>query len=306
MLAGNKLQDLPPSIARCGALELIRISANQLRVFPDVVLGLPKLAWIAFSGNPFCLAFPENASLPKASFEDVSCGKILGAGASGIITQAGWRHPPTEIENPQNPIAVKTFKGDVTSDGYPRDELAASLAAEAHAGLIPILAKLSSSGQTGLVMDLVDPSFTNLGEPPNFETCTRDVFSHDLSLSADHILSMAQSLSRTVVHLRGRNICHGDLYAHNILVNAEGDLLLGDFGAASHYGSLSAVQASALEAIEVRAFGCFLEDILGLIKPETRAASFIPALENLAEACLQTNAAERPRFEDIQARLGGL
>ncbi len=303
MLAGNELQSLPSSIAQCHALELIRISANQLTEFPDMLLGLPKLAWLAFSGNPFCVAFPDNTSLPDVSFEDISRGEILGAGASGIITQAQWISAPQTIENSKSPIAVKTFKGAVTSDGYPLDELAASLAAGEHHGLIPILAKITSGPQTGLAMRLIDPSFINLGQPPSFETCTRDVFPENLTLKASQALIISQRLSSIMVHLRARDICHGDLYPHNILINEESATLLGDFGAASHYASLNSAQAIKLEAIEVRAFGCFLDDILGIIKSEDRSLVFISALEKMSHECLQACTNKRPNFVQIHDRL---
>ncbi len=300
MLAGNQLRSLPPSIAQCHALELIRISANQLTAFPDALLGLPKLAWFAFSGNPFCVPFPDNKALPIVSFDDISRGGILGAGASGIITRGDWINAPQGLDNPQAPIAVKTFKGAVTSDGYPQDELAASLAAGAHDGLIPILAKVTSHTQTGLALGLIDDGFTNLGQPPNFDTCTRDVFLEETVFSPEQVLKMAQNLSRILVHLRDRNICHGDLYAHNILVDAGGDILLGDFGAASNYAALCPAQAQALEAIEVRAFGCFLEDILSVVPREDRAVDLISALKDLYRECQQSNVNQRPDFAKIQ------
>lgn len=306
MLAGNRLRSLPPSIANCRALELLRISANELTEFPDALLGLPNLAWLAFSGNPFCAPFPENNALPIVSFDDVSRGEILGAGASGIITRGDWINPPQTLENPQNPIAVKTFKGAVTSDGYPRDEFAASLAAGVQDGLIPILATIVSGPQMGLVMELIEGRFSNLGQPPNLETCTRDVFLEDTVFSPEQVLKMAQSLSRIMVHLRDRNICHGDLYAHNILVNDKADILLGDFGAASHYASLDPAQAKALESIEVRAFGCFLEDILGVMKRKGHVVDFISKLEELSKDCLNSNAGQRPDFAHIQERLCAL
>ena len=305
MLAGNELQSLPSSFSNCCALELLRISANQLSVFPGAVLELPKLAWLAFSGNPFCAPFPSNTALPDVSFDDISRGEVLGAGASGIITRADWVAAPTAIANPQEPIAVKTFKGAVTSDGYPRDELAASLAAGAHDGLIPILAKITSGSQTGLAMRLIDPSFINLGQPPNFETCTRDVFSDTASFSAAQVLNIAQSLSRIMAHLRGRHICHGDLYAHNILVNEGGEILLGDFGAASNYAALNPAQADALEAIEVRAFGCFLEDVISVTDRDPSSENILSKLEILAQACLQSNPTQRPNFDEIQERFLG-
>ena len=303
MLAGNELRSLPTSIANCRALELIRISANQFSDFPYALLSLERLAWLAFSGNPFCVPFMENTALPEVSFKDILQGETLGAGASGIITQANWVRAPEAIANPQKPIAVKTFRGAVTSDGYPQDELAASLAAGTHEGLVPILAKITSNSQTGLAMRLIPSSFVNLGQPPNFETCTRDVFLENCTHNSTQILNMAQNLSRIMVHLRTRNICHGDLYAHNILVNEEGDILLSDFGAASHYIALDPPQAKALEAIEVRAFGCFLEDILGLISLEDREVDFISNLEKVSQKCLQSSLNQRPSFVQIQKQI---
>jgi len=152
-------------------------------------------------------------------------------------------------------------------------------------------------------MRLIPSSFVNLGQPPNFETCTRDVFLENCTHNSTQILNMAQNLSRIMVHLRTRNICHGDLYAHNILVNEEGDILLSDFGAASHYIALDPPQAKALEAIEVRAFGCFLEDILGLISLEDREVDFISNLEKVSQKCLQSSLNQRPSFVQIQKQI---
>ena len=106
--------------------------------------------------------------------------------------------------------------------------------------------------------------------------------------------------------MRARDVCHGDLYAHNILVNEAGDILLGDFGAASHYPALDPAQAKALEAIEVRAFGCFLEDILGVIKSENRAVDFISVLEKMSQECVEANITQRPSLAQIQKRVCAL
>ena len=40
-------------------------------------------------------------------------------------------------------------------------------------------------------------------------------------------------MTTALAHLHGRGLVHGDLYAHNIQVDAAGRALLGDFGAAS-------------------------------------------------------------------------
>lgn len=43
MLAGNQLTDLPPSLAKCQNLELIRIASNRLTQLPQWLLSLPSL-----------------------------------------------------------------------------------------------------------------------------------------------------------------------------------------------------------------------------------------------------------------------
>tara|TARA_B110000211_G_C13950811_1_gene496101 strand:+ start:68 stop:262 length:195 start_codon:yes stop_codon:yes gene_type:complete len=60
--------------------------------------------------------------------------------------------------------------------------------------------------------------------------------------------------------LHSKEINHGDLYHHNILIDKSADCLLGDFGAATFYNVDSAV-APLIERMEVRAFGCLVEDV---------------------------------------------
>ena len=49
MLAGNRLQRLPQSLAKCANLELIRIASNALTEFSAFLLDMPSLA---YAGNP--------------------------------------------------------------------------------------------------------------------------------------------------------------------------------------------------------------------------------------------------------------
>ena len=63
--------------------------------------------------------------------------------------------------------------------------------------------------------------------------------------------------------LHERQVSHGDVYAHNIMVSKEDacgrmPLLFGDFGAASDVSCLSESQRLGMEAIEVRALGVFV------------------------------------------------
>jgi len=60
MLSGNQLSSLPNTINKCVNLELLRIAANNLTSFPKSLLSLPKLSWLAYSGNPFCKKHPDS------------------------------------------------------------------------------------------------------------------------------------------------------------------------------------------------------------------------------------------------------
>ncbi|MFZ3186031.1 MAG: leucine-rich repeat-containing protein kinase family protein [Pseudomonas sp.] len=305
MLAGNRLRELPASLANCHNLELLRIAANQLTELPGWLLNMPRLAWLAFAGNPLCAQAEATAlaTHPIASidWQQLSLGQILGEGASGIIQQACWQTSDAAAQN----VAVKLFKGAVTSDGRPHSEMSACIAAGSHANLIGLHGRLSQHpDQTpGLVLELIDPDFINLANPPSLESCTRDIYSTDRQFSLAMLLRLAQRIASACAHLHAQGINHGDLYGHNILHNAQGDCLLGDFGAASFYNQANQSQAIALQRLEVRAFACLLEELLERcqIIGDTRAIT--EALWALQKACNQTNIAARPLFKVIELQL---
>ena len=94
MLAGNRLTTLPATLADCRHLELLRVAANQLTGLPPGLLALPRLAWLAYAGNPFCA--PAEAAVvarhPVATIDwaTLTLAETLGAGASGLIYRAAW------------------------------------------------------------------------------------------------------------------------------------------------------------------------------------------------------------------------
>jgi hypothetical protein len=260
MLAGNQLQSLPESIASCKKLELIRLSANQLSELPPWLFTLPRLSWLAYAGNPLCNRDATTKPvLPDIDWTELTLGEILGQGASGVIYQGLWT---TKLA--QKEVAIKIFKGEITSDGLPTDEMAASLAAGCHDNQVNVLGKLNNVPQEklGLVFSFIPPHYKNLGQPPDFDTCTRDTYSASASFSLPVILRITKGIASAATHLHALGIMHGDLYAHNILVDETGHSLLGDFGAASFYDKNDVVIGQSLERLEVRAFGCLLEDML--------------------------------------------
>lgn len=303
MLSGNRLRELPASLANCHHLELLRIAANRLEAFPEWLLGLPRLAWLAYAGNPFSdekeRRLGETAAAAEIPWQALTLGEQLGQGASGVIHSAALRSD----EGTQG-VAVKLFKGAVTSDGLPRCEMAVSLAAGRHPNLIGVAGRVSDhpSGMPTLVMTLIDPRFVNLAGPPSLDSCTRDVYPAGLSFTPAAVLAMAQGIAAAAQHLHEQGIMHGDLYAHNMLhsVQEQGRVLLGDFGAASCYDSADRKLAARLERLEVRAFGCLLEELLARCHPNDEA---LEALHSLAEECLLAAVLQRPSFADITARI---
>ena len=301
MLAGNRLTELPKTLARCTNLELLRIAANQLTELPTWLLALPRLAWLAYAGNPFAGAAEARAvarhPIRRIDWAELSIEQQLGEGASGVIYRARWTHPgaaPAEV-------AVKLFKGAVTSDGLPHSEMAACISAGPHPNLIAVRGKISQhpAGAEGLVLELIDPSFGNLAGPPSLASCTRDVYTAGTEFRLETALRIAAGVASAAAHLHTQGILHGDLYAHNILNTAAGAALLGDFGAACFFAPGASATATAPQQLEVRAFGCLLEELLEHC-PETDAAPAAgEALWALQRRCVQPQVSARPLFGEI-------
>jgi hypothetical protein len=267
LLAGNRLRELPESLRQCKDLQLLRISANQLTAFPAQISDLPKLAWIAFSGNPFSRCNDSLQSAPLISSSSYRVQHVLGQGASGIISRATWTRPQTEFPND---IAVKVFKGKVTSDGYPEDEMQACLKVGSHANLVSSLAQVKEANYLALVMRLIPAQFHNLGLPPSLDSCTRDTFPANFTLSIDKIAKVVEQMRGVFAHLHAALVCHGDLYAHNTLVDEHANVLFGDFGAASMYHMLSESQQQLIKTIERRALAYFIDDLLEVCAQDDR------------------------------------
>ncbi|EIK53781.1 protein kinase [Stutzerimonas stutzeri TS44] len=302
MLAGNRLRSLPEQLQDCTRLELLRIAANRLDTLPDWLPHLPRLAWLAFAGNPFSDAEEARALAahlrPAVAREQLALHEVLGQGASGIIHRASW-HTSRGVR----PMAAKLFKGSLTSDGLPHSEMAACLAAGAHPHLVQVAGPLAEQPDSppGLLMELIAPAFQPLAGPPSLASCTRDCYASDSRFSAEQVLHIAHGTASAVAHLHGRGILHGDLYAHNLLVNAQGQCLLSDFGAASFFDADSRI-GQALQRIEVRAFGCLLEELLQRCTHADDER--VLQLDRLRRQCLLAEGSERPDFASLAASLG--
>ncbi len=296
-LSGNRIKILPPEMANCKNLELLRVSANNLEVIPEWLFKLPKLSWIAFGGNPATDKVQLNNNLEAFAWNDFSIKNLIGEGASGFISKALWHSKKTDV-------AIKVFKGDVTSDGLPEDEMKIAIAAGTHKNLIPILGEIKAhpDAKKALVMELITSNYKNLGNPPSLESCTRDTFSKTQVYNTNALLKIAVSMASVCAQLHFKGINHGDFYAHNILVNKNANSFLGDFGAASPY-NINSVLAKNIERVEVRAFGCLLEDLINQTKESDVSLSFYKKWETLIKNCTEPNVTLRPSFSEILSTL---
>lgn len=320
MLAGNCLESLPEEMRECKKLGLLRLSANRLAALPGWLFEMPELAFLSFAGNQCSMPLADidngthgtngtngtngkkGAVLAHVAWGDLEVQEILGEGASGIISKGVWNvNPETKV-----PVAIKLFKGTLTSDGTPEDEMAACIAAGQHDNIIDVLGRIhdhpdeeEGSFKGGLVMQLIPPRYQTLGQPPSLQSCTRDNYPADARLSQHTALSILTEIAQAAAHLHSKGIAHGDLYAHNILTDGH-HALLGDFGAATVYGK---GETSLLERLEVLAFAHLIEDVVGLVPNEKQHVHARVLLQELHQRCSSTQNTTRPRFENIVEEL---
>ena len=294
MLSGNKLTSLPESMSKYHNLELLRISVNHFTALPSFLTALPKLSWLAYSGNPFCKKHPDcDIPLKEIAWEDLEVQEVLGEGASGLISKALY-----EGEE----VAIKVFKGEITSDGLPQEEMDINISMGQHPHLVDVLARVTAhpEGKDVLMLELIPSHFFNLGLPPTLETCSRDVYSEGFSLSLSHTLKILQGIADASTHMHARGIMHGDLYAHNIMIDAEANSILGDFGGASFFEPKEVEIRNGLERLEVRAFGCLVEELLALSKHDNSDSHIREILMMLQNRCMHEVNGNRPLFSEIK------
>lgn len=255
MLAGNQLTDLPVSFAACKEIELLRLSANRFRALPSVIEQLPKLAWFAFGGNPCTPPIQSLNSALNSSYKcDVTLHEKLGEGASGTIYSAS---------SSRGDVAVKCFKGDITSDGYANDEFILSLCAPKHPHILSADAIANTPQSTkALSMPLLPSHYSVLANPPSLQSCTRDCYIDETSMHADDALRIIKEMASALLALHEHHIMHGDFYAHNIQISPHAPTKLGDFGAAFYYTSLQ--NRTLFSTIESRALAILMHEIIAL------------------------------------------
>jgi len=287
MLSGNRLEALPGSLAGHARLELLRLSANRLPALPGWLAETPSLAWLAWAGNPFDHGAPPPGR--TVAWSALRLGRSLGEGASGQVRAADW------IDGAETrPVALKLFRGAMTSDGLPEREMAACLAAGEHPNLTGALGRLTDhpDGAEGLLMPLLPADWRVLAGPPSLESCSRDVYDPTLRLELGAALRIARDVAAGATRLHARGLSHGDLYAHNTLWDGQaGAAVLSDLGGASF---LPGGPGDPLTKLDVLAFGRLLGELLERV--EGAVSNTIHAVRRACESPLP---AERPGFQEI-------
>ncbi|CAM9522199.1 unnamed protein product, partial [Scytosiphon promiscuus] len=303
-LSFNKLRSLPQGMEAMRSLELCRLAVNPaLTVVPEGLTFAERLAWVSLAGSAWCARASEKrrrVSLPTIPREEVVLGERLGSGASGDVFAGTYRGKD---------VAVKVFKSDVGPDGNARDELDVACTVD-HPNLTKSLGIVqgslkrnnSADGRSGggsgmerfqwLVMDRVIGQ--PLAEKPDFSSVLRCRWGSGRRFEPVLVLAVLLQVARAMSYLHEKAICHGDLYAHNVLVDGEtGAAVLCDFGASFFYPKSKQHDSSMLEGTEVRAFGLMARDMA------RRSVGCEWILQDLVPSCLQADASHRPSFHEV-------
>ncbi|GAL79457.1 serine/threonine protein kinase [Algibacter lectus] len=72
----------------------------------------------------------------------------------------------------------------------------------------------------------------------------------------------------------------------------------GDFGAASFY-DVNSELARAIERVEVRAYACLVEDVLGLVRENDMNTELLEKWQKLIANCTDVDVKTRPTFSEI-------
>eukprot|EP01026_Neomeris_dumetosa_P028618 TRINITY_DN231_c0_g1_i14.p1 TRINITY_DN231_c0_g1~~TRINITY_DN231_c0_g1_i14.p1 ORF type:complete len:527 (-),score=51.99 TRINITY_DN231_c0_g1_i14:194-1774(-) len=283
----NELKSLPDSMGGLQHLEMCRVAVNKLPYIPLEFNKLRYLAWFSLAGNETVgQAPPPRSDIVQLKIQDIDLQQSLGDGASGDVYMGIWN---------QKEVAVKLFKSDTSPDGQASDEISLACALN-HPNLVKVIAQVID--QNGKCTALVTQLYKGipLAAKPNFENLLRCRWAEDAQFEVKFIVKVSKQIADALQYLHSLGIAHGDVYAHNVLVDTDDTAILCDLGAGFAYQ----LNESAIlwEAMEVRAFGLMLKDMLNRVTQDSNTES-IEQLQSLVHVCTESQVLDRPNFNYV-------
>ena len=295
-LSHNRLASVPAALAELPYLELLRLAVNELQDLPDRLLRSPALAWISMQGNPMTDSRLKLVKTTTRTIDerDIEVGRVLGSGASGDVYDAKYRGKR---------VAYKVFVDQKSPDGDWKDEMKLACMFN-HDGLARVVALVQSGDKIcrGFVMEYRDGA--PLANRPNQTEVLRCAWEQGRTFSTGFVVNCLESVCSALEHLHSRCVAHGDVYAHNVLVQDDGMGILCDYGAAFVYKKGEVL----FEKHEVRAFGLLVRGLIERVDISfddmTASLSCQKQLLAVAQRCLSNDVEGRPRFKELKIMLG--
>jgi len=329
----NQLKFIPTEIGKLKNLELFRMPMNQIdKISSNTLSNCESLAWIALSENPFTnkAKTMSKTDITSISMKDISLkdkdqnlasSDYGGAANDGVIPGSYHKRtrPPPNDEEESIPVAVKYFT-TLSPDGDPWDELligealSSSIIGSSHG--LAIQYGYVQWPRLSAVFRLIPDSIPMAMKPLDQVRMLRGRFVHK-DVSAKFLLGTISDLTDALAYMHSLNIAHGDIYAHNILIHKDTQLLefgdgthhavLFDFGASFFYSVTITDEYNWIEAAEVRAFGLLLHDMVTYFSIRDSFAAekdwleVTLFLEALVKQCTEGSLKDRPSFARLAA-----
>ena len=277
-MSNNKLKAPPLNWKDFHHLELMRLSNNNVPkpIYEAVPQTLMSVKWIGLAENPKQVDF-ENAPHVKEffiedeeSFHKNFVGLRLGEGSAGVSYSTIYKGKT---------VVYKKFKLDLSSDGRVHSEVhnAALVASKSLKAKkednFNVLQRIVGITRNPLGVMYSLPAdrraFRGLGKPPSFQSIARDTYPPGKTFPFTVLINVLHDIASALEILHGFNICHGDLYAHNIQHHEQtGRAMLLDLGASWIY---SESIKEHVQEVEMRAYTVLTKELFDRASPSLDA-----------------------------------